>query len=81
MVVALSLCALNMCVGFELIACPQRIDRTGFRQFGDSPLALELAEAFDSELEELAEPRAFWLRRKVWRGIWDDFRNWLIHAA
>ena len=40
-------------------------------------LALKLAEAFNSELERIAESRTFLVGRKVWRAVWDDFRNWL----
>jgi hypothetical protein len=72
----------NVCVGFELLACPQPTDRTGV---GQIPVAVgwfaEFANAIDSELEEFPEPRAFLVGLKVWRGVWDDFRNWVIRAA
>jgi hypothetical protein len=50
----------NVCVGFEPFACPQRTERTGL----DNSVAVgwfaEFANAFDSELEEFPELRAFW---------------------
>ena len=56
--------ALNMCVGFEPLGCAQRIERKAFPQFRDSRLGPYVSDALDSELEEFAELRAFWLGSK-----------------
>ena len=71
-VLELSLYALNMCVGFEPLGCAQRIERKAFPQLPGSRLGPYAGDALDSELEEFAEMRAFWLGPEVWRREWDS---------
>ena len=71
------LCAQHVC-GIRTPCLPAT--ECSAQEFADSVAVdrvAEFAEAFDSELEEFPKPRAFWGGRKVWRAVWDDFRNWL----
>jgi hypothetical protein len=71
--VGAGVCALKMSVGFELVAY-----RNSAQQ---SVASLSLAYRFDSELEKSQNRARFGRTKKVWRSVWDDFRNWLIRAA